>query len=161
MKRLLSAIGCLIFLLTWVGCIRTVSKRAPLPPPPIPQAKHLDLEHLLGTWENLKHDGKERKLVFNDDGTLQFRGGMEFYNPGRWSLDSHRKELSMTFPQADVDKLQVFQLYVGDGLKAFHPSQKEIVYSFDENAGSLNVGGWIYSKDALPAFQPQAEPVLK
>jgi len=162
--RRFRAAACLLAILPAAGCVgrrplpSTVTAPAPQPAP----ARDLR-SHLLGVWE--KRGGRLQQMAFLPDGELRFKGGLEFYNPGRWALDPGEQELRITLPEADVDKLQVFQLYVHDGVKAFHPALKEIIYHFDEQTWDLNVGGWTYSKtDSTPSpasAEPEAEPVLK
>lgn len=143
------------------GCLG----KAPLKVPPVAvpeQAKTNPVEaHLLGAWENPGRSGKTKQMVFSAGGGLQFSGGLEYFNPGRWELDPDRHELIITLPQADDEKLQIFQLYVGDGVKAFDRRQERITYAFDDQTWSLNVGGWIYSKSEEPSGQAQPEPVIK
>src|SRR5689334_11531377 len=105
------------------GCRTTapLQKQAPSPtrPPQPTQIPARDFtDHLLGTWRNTEKRTKEELLVFSPGGDVTFKGGLEFYNPGRWSLDSGREELHITLPQADVDRLHAFQLSVGDSVKA-------------------------------------------
>ena len=148
--------------LSWAGCVAKVSIRRPPVIAP-EQAKPIETDlHLLGVWENAGRGGKTKRLIFESGGTLKFEGGLDYFNPGKWELDSARRELKITLPDADDDKLQIFQLYVGDGVKAFDRACKRITYFFDDQTWSLNVGGWQYSKNdgaALPD-KPEAEPVF-
>jgi len=99
--------------------------------------------------------------MFRPGGQLIFQGGLEFFNPAQWELDPARQELRITMPSADVDKLQIFQMYVGQGVKAFDHTRKQVTFHFDPDTWSLNVGGWMYSKENKPAGGTDAEPVLK
>jgi len=147
-------------LLSLWGCLGKAPLKT-IPPVPPEQAETNPLkDHLLGTWENMTKD-KTKQLIFGPGGTLQFSGGLEYFNPGRWELDSEQHELILTFPQADDEKLQIFQLYVGDGVKAFDRRQQRITYAFDDQTWSLNVGGWVYSKPEAPVAPLPPEPVLK
>jgi hypothetical protein len=100
-------------------------------------------------------------MIFKPGGELRFQGGMEYYNPGRWDYDPGRHELHITLPNADDNKLQIFKMYVGDGVKAFDRVAKEITYPFDDQTGSINVGGWMFFKASKPAAAAAAEPTLR
>ena len=100
-------------------------------------------------------------MVFKPGGRLTFQGGMEFFNPGHWGWDASRKELRITLPQAPDDKLQIFKLYVGDGVKSFDRAQKQVTYLFDDQTAVLNVAGWMFYKVDKTTVQTAPEPVLK
>ncbi len=105
-------------------------------------------------------------MVFAPGGQLTFHGGLEFYNPGRWELDPAQQELRLSFPETDVDRLRIFQLSVGDGVKAFDRVRKQVTYHFDEQTWTLNVGGWPYTKAGNPGspaleIKRESEPVFK
>jgi len=145
-----------------VGCGGKAPLHGPVATPPLQPSKQQEAEtHLQGTWENPKRGGPPRQMIFGPGGQLTFQGGLEFYNPGHWQVDADRQELILTLPQADVDKLQVFQMYLHDGVKAFDPARKQITYHFDDQTWTLNIGGWVYSKADRAGVQPEAEPVLK
>jgi hypothetical protein len=137
------------------GCVKAPPQKPVVqtPPPPAP--------HIQGVWEYTDRSGKTRKMVFAENGQVTFQGGLEFFNPGRWDLDPMRQELKLTFPNADDDKLQIFKLYVGDGVKSFDRVGKVVVYHFDDDTYSLNIGGWMYAKTAEGQVGTVAEPQLK
>jgi len=153
-------------LIPWTGCLKapptptpdTIPQKPVAPPPEFP--KNGLQSHLEGEWENNETAHKPKTLIFKADGRLIFRGGLEFYNPARWELETTQQELRITLPNADVDRIRVFQLYVGDGLKAFDPIKKQITYHFDEQTWSLNMGGWIYSKPDTTIIKVAPQPPL-
>jgi hypothetical protein len=153
---------CVLAALPWVGCITKPAIRGPVATPPqAPPSKGEEaLSQLKGTWESQGKNGI-KKMIFAPGGQLTFEGGLDYYNPARWDLDADREELTITLPGADVDKLQIFQLYVGQGVKRFNPSQKQIIYHFDPQTWTLNFAGWEYTKTDKAAAEPLAEPVLK
>jgi hypothetical protein len=136
---------------------------APKPPmtrPPVPVEPKPSVQ---GVWES-PNKGKIMRMIFSPDGRLTFEGGMEFFNPGHWDLNPMQKELILTLPQASDEKLQIFKLSVGDGVKRFDREAKRVVYHFDAETSALNIAGWNYSKVMTrPASAPQVapEPVLK
>ena len=154
----------LLVLLIWTGCaarppLRGPTETAPEPqaPPPVTPQSHLE-----GTWENLGQGHPPRQMIFGADGSVIFHGGMEFFGPGRWELDPDRQELILTLDQAPDEKLQIFQMDVGDGVKAFDPARKRITYHFDTQTWALDIAGWPYSKeDKLAPAPAEAEPVLQ
>jgi len=149
----------------WTGC----AHQAPIQHPsevvvtPEEAKRNEVLSHLLGSWEKSGKAGASSQMIFGPDGQLTFKGGLGFFNPGRWELDVDRQELKITLPQAEDDKLQIFKLYIGDGVKALDRPNKQVTYNFNAETWNLNVGGWIYSKvDAASApTPPAAEPVFK
>ena len=151
----------LFFLLN--GCVH----RAGTPPaPPVPenpqQVKARNtLRHLLGAWELLAKGGVKKQMIFQENGQLIFQGGLEYFNPASWSLDVDRGELRITMPQAANDKLDIFHMTVGDGVKAFDRERKQVTYTFDQDTWSLNVAGWPYSKPEERSFESPTEPTLK
>ena len=154
----------ILAIMPWVGCVTKAPLRGPVAKPLVqtqPSKQDEAVAHLEGVWENPKPGGHPRQMIFGAGGQLTFQGGLEFYNPGHWDLNADRQELVLTLPQADVDKLQVFQMYLHDGVKAFDPAHKQITYRFDDQTWTLNIGGWMYSKADKAGVQPEAEPVLK
>jgi hypothetical protein len=145
----------LLFLaaLPWAGCVGKVPVRPEAVKPPEP--------HLQGVWENPGRGGNPKRMIFESGGRLTFQGGLEFFNPGHWEYHPDLQELRITLPEAQDEKLQIFKLYVGDGLKAFDRAQKQITYHFDDETWSLNVGGWVYSKAAERSVDTEPEPALK
>jgi hypothetical protein len=133
---------------------------APVPPPPPPPAVPTLESHVLGVWENDEKRDHPKKLIFEAGGRLTFEGGLEFYNPGRWSLSEDLQELIIALPEADVDRLRVFQMNLGSGVKAFDPSSKQITYHLDEQTWTLNVGGWVYTKQDVPIETAAPQPPL-
>ena len=87
----------LCILTPWTGCLRPVPAPAPTvasPPATIPLApqKNEMLQHLEGVWESRGANGNHGQMIFSPDGTLTFKGKMEFYNPARWELDERASE---------------------------------------------------------------------
>jgi hypothetical protein len=119
---------------------------SPSPQKPQPPEKSAAIAHLEGVWISRGANGNSGQMIFAPDGTLTFKNSLTFYNPAAWTLDESRHELHITLPNADYDRLQVFQMAVGDGVKAFNPSLKQITYDFTLETWSLPVAGWTYSK---------------
>jgi hypothetical protein len=143
-----------------MGCIGKAPVRGPETTLPETHEK-TPREQLIGTWELRSKDGTIKQMIFSPDGELTFRGGLEFYNPAQWALDSTRQELTITMLNAPDEKLDIFHMYLGDGVKRFDRRLKEVTFAFDNQTWSLNVAGWVYSKPDKPADAPLAEPVLK
>jgi len=130
-----------------------------LPPPAQGQPSVVPF---VGVWENTDSKRNVRKAVFEADGRLVFQGGLETYNPAQWEYDSARKELHITFPQIDPEQLQIFQLYIGSGVKSFDPKQKQVIYAITDPLGTLLLAGWEYHKAEEPLMAPSPdEPVLR
>ncbi len=137
---------------------------APRQAPPVfprPPERSRAETQLLGTWENPQRGGRVAAMTFEPGGRVAFAGGLDFLNPAQWVLDPARRELRITFPQTPDEKLQIFQLYVGEGVKALDRRQKQVTYSFDEETHNLLVAGWSYTKAGGAIRQPEEEPVLK
>ena len=158
MKWRAALVWCMA-VLPWVGCLGKAPLRKPEAPP---AAKEENLEpHLVGTWELRGRDGKMKQMIFEPDGKVTFRNGLEYYNPAQWTLIQSRHELILTLLHAPDEKLDIFHTYLGDGVKSFNRDLKEVTYAFDGETWSLNVAGWIYSKQDKPSAPPLAEPVLQ
>jgi len=151
---------CLIAVLPWTGCLG----KAPLRPTPSAQTPEIpknDLSsHLMGRWELPGKAGNVKTMIFEPGGKLTFEGGLDYFNPAEWQLDSQNKELKLSFPQTPNEKLDIFHMYVGQGVQAFNRARKEVTYHFDAQTWSLLIAGWTYSKPDNPIAAPLAEPVL-
>src|ERR1700722_1378205 len=98
---------------TAVGCAPKAPPRPPVLVAP-PQVSPVE-----GVWENSVRGVSHGRAIFKANGDLTFQGGMEFYNPGHWDWDPIRHRLMITLPQAPDAKLDIFKMYVGDGVEAF------------------------------------------
>jgi hypothetical protein len=156
--------ACLFVIVPWIGCVNQASlRKAPVTPPVQATAAPDPRTHLLGQWELPGKDGKMKLLIFEPGGQLKFQGGLEYYNPATWRLDPDRQELTISLPGAPNEKLDIFKLYVGEGVKAFDRAQKQVTYHFDATIWDLNVAGWPYHKSETSnnSAAPLAEPVFK
>jgi hypothetical protein len=143
--------GWFLAFLSLAACAR----RVPLPPPAAPIVSPIE-----GTWESSGRQGT-MTLNFHPDGRLMFQGGLTFFNPGRWEYDPFRHSLALTFPEAPDDKIQVFKLYLHDGVQDFDRIGKTVTYRFDDQTTSLNIAGWIYTKVVKNDIKIAPEPVLR
>jgi len=100
-------------------------------------------------------------MVFAPDGKLTFENGLDFFNPAEWTLKADRNELTIRMPQTPDEPLQIFQLYVGDGVKALDRARQEVTYAFTPETWNLNVAGWTYTKSSTLPVHSEEEPVLK
>jgi hypothetical protein len=130
-----------------------------------PEAEHRDplLFHLLGVWQPSERSAAGSQMIFDPSGRLVFRGGLVYFNPAQWTLDRDRRELIITLPETPNEKLDIFHMSVGDGVKSFDRAQKRVTYRFEEGTTALNIAGWMYSKQSQPVASPstEAEPILK
>jgi len=138
------------------GCV----PKAPPPVKPPVVAAPAELSPV-GTWENNDRGKSQGKMIFKANGELAFQGGMEFYNPVHWDVDKINKKLILTMPQAPDPKLDIFKMYVGDGVQSFDRAQKKVTYHFDEQTTTLNIAGWIFSKVDNSKVDIPAEPTLR
>jgi hypothetical protein len=148
----------------WMGCAGQKPRRAP----EVPSAQQMEenrrkdlVAHLVGSWELPGKEGKIKKIIFGPSGQLTFKDGLEYFNPGAWDLDLDRQELTISLPDASDKNLDIFHMYVGDGVKAFDRTHKQVTYHFDANTWTLNVGGWTYTKPDAAAAPALEEPVFK
>jgi len=62
------------------------------------------------SWQSPAAEFPAICLLLRDDGTLAFKGGFEFYNPGKWRREGDRLTLTLggvqPFP-ADISKAQL------------------------------------------------------
>ncbi len=147
-------------MLPWIGCLG----KAPLHPAPTrqtPEVPKNDLSsHLIGRWELPGKDGNVKVMIFEPGGKVTFQGGLDYFNPAEWQLDPLSQELRISFPQTPNEKLDIFHMYVGQGVQAFDRARKTVTYHFDDQTWNLLIAGWTYSKPDVPAAAPLAEPVL-
>jgi len=152
--RLKRFIVCVFTGMVLAGC----TTKQPIPPPVVEVEK---APPVVGTWENNVRGDIKGRMIFKANGELVFQGGLEFYNPGRWDWDPLRKQLFVTLPQAPDPKLDIFKMYVGDGVQAFDRTKKQVTYAFDDQTTTLNVAGWTYSKVDTSKVEVPAEPTLR
>lgn len=147
----------LILALFFPGCAgRSIKTQTPPPLPEVSLQEQME-DHIQGIWE-AGPIGKATHIArFEKNGSLVFQNGLERYNPGRWNVDADRKELTLTFPAASLEAMQIFQMYLGQGIKEFHPYERRIVYPMTPETWTLNIAGWDYTKHD-PATQPAAAP---
>ncbi|HVO32439.1 MAG TPA: hypothetical protein VMU17_00905 [Elusimicrobiota bacterium] len=151
-------------LLFWSGCAAPKPARVTVPPPEVKQPTPADeaLANLQGTWENIGQGGTIRKMIIEKDGNMRFDGGLEFFNPATWQWSADRQELEISMPAAEDDKLQIFKMYVGDGVKSVDRRRHLVAYHFDQHTDTLNVAGWNFTKaesNPIPAAEP--EPTIR
>ena len=153
----------MIGFLVLIGGTSCAPKR-PVHPPVVPTVQppiaNPTLAHLLGAWER-EGRGVSSQMVFEPGGQLSFGGDLQFFNPARWSLDTNTQELKITLPNAPDEKLDIFHMYLGEGVKAFDRAKKEVTYHFDDQTWTLNIAGWMYSKVEKQAVPIDVEPVVK
>lgn len=126
---------------------------------PVDEQVKLQVE---GTWQAVAPGRKAKHAIFAPDGTLRFENGLAAFNPARWELHEAARELHLFFPSTNTDALQIFQVNIGQGVKAFHPQSQEVVYEFNEKTSTLNIAGWDFEKpEVVIAPVVEEEPVLK
>jgi hypothetical protein len=152
------ALLVLSFVLGCAGCHKRVPGVRPPGPGKPPAAVQATPE---GLWQTTTRDGKTMKMNFMPNGRLEFQNGFGFYNPAHWDFDPMKKLLYVTMPYTPDEKLQIFKLYVGDGVKAVDRERKQITYDFTSQTDTLNIGGWLYTKAEHGAVNVPVEPTLK
>jgi hypothetical protein len=141
-------------ILAWAGC----QPKAPIKPSVSPG---VPISPVAGVWENNVRGENRGRMIFKENGELTFQNGLDFYNPGQWTWDRLRQELIIRLPQAPDRKLDIFKMYVGDGIQSFDRAQKKITYRFDDQTASLNMAGWIYTKIDPSRPHVEEEPTLR
>jgi hypothetical protein len=151
-------------LFSLVGCAGTGGKPGKPTPTPVqvPDRREQLLSQITGIWETAGKDGKTLQAVFARDGRLTFKNALESYNPATWAIDAPSEELKITFSSVSLEAMQIFQLYVGQGVKAFHPQGRSVTYAFTSDTWTLNIAGWEYRKQHFHAPEPlPPEPVFR
>ena len=147
-----------VFILLGMSFLAGCHPKVPVKPPVVQVP--VTTSPIVGTWENNVRGVNRGRMIFKANGELTFQNGLEFYNPGHWEWDPMRKQLFITQPQAPDRKLDIFKMYVGDGVQSFDRAQKRITYRFDDQTTSLNVAGWTYMKIDTTKPQILEEPTL-
>jgi hypothetical protein len=104
------------------------------------------------TWESPAAEFPAICLLLQADGTLAFKGGLQFYNPGKWRRDADRLTLTLggdqPFP-ADIAKRQL-QAKIG-GLTAYDAPRRELVYAIQPSTQFLDIGNFYFYRAACSA----------
>jgi hypothetical protein len=137
------------------GCARHVPVKPPVYQPRVTEVSPE------GTWQTTTRKGTTMQMVLKKEGGVEFKNGLGFYNPGHWDFDPMRNILTLTLPYASDERLQIFKLYVGDGVKAFDRERKQVHYDFTAQTDTLNVGGWLFTRAEHGTVDIPAEPTLK
>jgi hypothetical protein len=118
----------LIPLLLLAGC----ATRAPAP-------------RIVQSWESPAAEFPAICMLLQDDGTLTFKGGFQFYNPGKWRQDAVRLTITLggdqPFP-ADAAKEQL-HAKVG-ALAAYNEQRRELAYTVTPSTPFVGVGNFYF-----------------
>jgi hypothetical protein len=153
--------GHLILMAALIGfsalpaCKKTTT---PMPRPVVTRPPELTP---VGIWQSADRSTRQLQMILRPNGELQFQGGMSFLNPGYWDFDPVRNTLVLSFPQAPDEKLQVFKLYIGQGVESLDRPGKRVIYRYTETTDSLNVAGWTFTKLDLSKPDIAPEPTLR
>jgi len=114
---------------------------------PAPTAVHV--------WESPAAEFPAICMVMHSDGTLAFKGGFQFYQPGTWRQDAGTGMLTVTlggtvpFP-ADIAKVQL-RSKIG-ALAAYNEQRRELIYKVGAATPYIALGNfYFYRKDACSA----------
>jgi hypothetical protein len=84
-------------------------------------------------------------MLLQPDGSLVFRGGFAFYNPGTWRTDND--VLTVTLGGTEPFPTPVFKEQLpkrSGGLLGFDEKRREITYRFDAKTEFLNFGNFYF-----------------
>jgi hypothetical protein len=102
----------------------------------------------LRTVQVLENTGTEFPtmcMLFQSDGSLQFKGGFDFYNPGAWRREGDVLVITVggkaPFP-VDLYKEQLPK-HVG-GLTGYNAQRREITYRFGASAEYINFDNFYF-----------------
>ena len=114
---------------------------------PAPKAVHV--------WESPAAEYPAICMVMQSDGTLAFKGGFQFYQPGKWRQDATTGMLTVTlggnadFP-SDIAKVQL-RSKIG-ALAAYNEQRRELTYNVGTATPFIALGNfYFYRTDACSA----------
>lgn len=104
-------------------------------------------------WESPAAEFPAICMQLRADGTLAFRGGFEFYNPGKWRQNADRLTITLggdqPFP-ADIAQEQL-GAKIG-GLTAYNAQHRELVFTIKPSTAFVGIGNfYFYRSDACGA----------
>ena len=109
----------------------------------------------LQVWESPAAEYPAICMVMQSDGTLAFKGGFQFYQPGKWRQDGATGMLTVTlggqadFP-SDIAKVQL-RSKIG-ALAAYNEQRRELTYKVGANTPFIALGNfYFYRADACSA----------
>ena len=109
----------------------------------------------LQVWESPAAEYPAICMVMQSDGTLAFKGGFQFYQPGKWRQDGATGMLTVTlggqadFP-SDIAKVQL-RSKIG-ALAAYNAQRRELTYKVGANTPFIALGNfYFYRADACSA----------
>jgi hypothetical protein len=115
--------------------------------PPVPKVVH--------TWESPAADYPAICMQMRDDGTLAFKGGLQFYQPGKWRQDAQTGMLTLTlggtspFP-AEIAKVQL-RSKIG-ALTGYNEQRRELTYKVVPTTPLIALGNfYFYRAEACSA----------
>jgi hypothetical protein len=128
--------GALLLLATLAGC----ATQAPAP-------------KTVQIWENPGTEFPPMCMLMQADGTLAFKGGFQFYSPGKWRQDDGHLTITLggtePFP-AEISKEQL-QSKVG-ALKAYNAQRRELTYKTTPAPDFIGLGNfYFYRADSCHA----------
>lgn len=107
--------------------------------PPAPKPVHV--------WESPAAEFPAICMVMQSDGTVAFKGGFQFYQPGAWRQDGQTGMLTVTlggtapFP-ADIAKVQL-RSKIG-ALTAYNEQRRELTYKVGANTPFIALGNFYF-----------------
>lgn len=112
------------------------------------QQGHPDRPALVQVWEYPASEFPTMCMLMHDDGSLLFRGGFAFFNPGKWRTGASPGELIVTlggittFPLASAnDEIR----RKNRPLRSVDPTRRELVFKLSNSpSDALNIGGFYF-----------------
>lgn len=101
----------------------------------------------LQAWESPAADYPAICMLMQADGTLAFKGGLQFYQPGAWRRDGQAGTLTLTlggtapFP-SDIAKVQL-RSKIG-ALTAYNEQRRELTYKVAATTPFIALGNFYF-----------------
>lgn len=141
----------MIFRTLMIGVIATSVASCALPPGQV-GAPATASPAVVQIWEYPAGEYPTMCMVLYSDGTLNFRGGFKFYNPGAWRQGSKPGRLVITLGgDAEFPKLAAEQELqaVPPALVRFDAARRELEFSIDGNGQRrIAIGGFYFFRSA-------------
>ncbi|MFM2088405.1 MAG: hypothetical protein RLZZ237_3274 [Pseudomonadota bacterium] len=99
------------------------------------------------TWYNPPGEFDGICLTQFKDGRLRFDGGFLFFNPGSWSYDAAKSELSLSFHPTTTLAEGHGDVSLHQNLLRLDAARNMLVYRVNAQTKSIGFGGFIFYRD--------------
>jgi len=141
--RLASFFACATLLVACAGIQGGAKPVSAMPGAAGPASK----PEVAATWYNPPGEFDGICLTQFKDGRLRFDGGFTFFNPGSWSYDAAKSELSLTFHPTTTLAEGHGDVSLHQNLLRLDAAKNMLVYRVNAATKSIGIGGFVFYRD--------------